>query len=64
MRYRAPNDSWDGSPAQAQCFLNQTDNKLIYPGELKTYTPEIYGDSMENFNAGKIGPVNKNGWPK
>jgi hypothetical protein len=63
MRYRAPNDEWEGSPGMANCYLNSTDNEPIYPGELKQYTPEIYGDSRENFESGKLGPVSKGLWP-
>ena len=65
LRYRDPSDTWAGSPAKAVCAPDIRAQRPIQPGELGDYTPEIYGDSMSNFQAGNIGPVNSKGtWPK
>jgi hypothetical protein len=64
IRYRDPNPTWEGNPENATCYLTPDTNQPIQPGELGEYTPEIFGDSLSNFESGKIGPVDKNGgWP-
>jgi len=64
LRYRDPNPDWIGSPGKANCFIDDAQNQPIEQGELGEYTPEIYGDSLANFEKGKIGPVdNDKPWP-
>jgi hypothetical protein len=65
MRYRDPNPTWQGSPENATCYATPDDLKPVTRAELGKSLPEIYGDSLENFNNGQIGPVNKDApWPK
>jgi len=36
----------------------------VQKGELGIYTPEVYGDTLDSFNKGKIGAVLKDlPWP-
>jgi len=64
IRYRDPNLTWEGNPENATCYPTPDTNKPVQSGELGEYTPEIFGDSLSNFESGKIGPVDKNGgWP-
>jgi hypothetical protein len=64
LRYRDPNIQWEGSPENARCYPTSTDNKPIAHYELGDYTPEIFGDTLDNFLNGKIGAVSKDtSWP-
>ena len=65
MRYKNPDPSWVGSPANAICYNYPQQLKPLSPNELGEYTPEIYADTMANFIQGNIGAVNmNNSWPK
>lgn len=65
LRYRDPDPNWQGSPENAKCYVNSTDLKPVTADELGEYFPEIYGDTLDHFNAGHIGIVNKNAsWPE
>ena len=64
IRYRDPNDNWIGNPVNCTCYDNSEDNQPIQNNELGEYTPEIFGDSLVNFQSGKIGLVNsQQNWP-
>ncbi len=65
IRYKNPDPSWVGSPANAVCYNFPQQLKPLSPNELGEYTPEIYADTMDNFTQGNIGAVNmNNSWPK
>lgn len=65
MRYRDPAISWEGSPENAICYENARELQPVADKELGKYTPEIFGDTLENFLNGKIGAVkNEATWPE
>lgn len=64
LRYRVPDPSWKGSPENAKCYANEYRLSPVTKEELGEFTPELYGDTLENFLNGKIGAVNKDAaWP-
>src|SRR5579883_3225755 len=64
MRYRDPDPAWQGSPVNATCYATPEDEQPVTKEQLGDYLPEIYGDTMENFQNGHIGAVNKDAlWP-
>ncbi|MBV8801928.1 MAG: hypothetical protein JO131_02990 [Gammaproteobacteria bacterium] len=64
IRYRDPDHAWQGSPENAICYANPAELKPVTVAELGEYLPEIYGDTLEHFNKGYIGIIDKNQpWP-
>ena len=65
MRYRDPNSDWEGSPEKAACYANANEIKPVTKEELRIFTPEIFGGSLDGFlGRGNIGAVNQNkAWP-
>lgn len=65
IRYRDPADDWIGNPANAVCYLDKASNQPVTKEELGNYLPELYGDTLANFEAGYIGNVvNNKAWPR
>lgn len=65
IRYREPMNSWQGSPYNEVCYIDQASSRPINPVRLGKFCPEMYGDTEENFMLGRIGAVDKNGnWPQ
>jgi hypothetical protein len=63
IRYRDPNPKWEGSPERLPCYATPEEG-MKNPVEapmLGEYRPEIFGDSLDNFNLGIIGPINSEG---
>lgn len=56
IRHRGSSSEWEGHLTNTQCYLENADQKPILPSDLGEWYPEFYGDTMENFKAGKIGP--------
>lgn len=64
IRYRDPADDWSGNPANAVCYLDMASNQPVTQEELGEYLPELYGDTLVNFQAGHIGNVvSDQPWP-
>lgn len=64
LRYRVPADTWQGSPANATCWLTSEDNQPVTKEQLGDWFPEMYGDTMDNFFSGNIWPVySDQDWP-
>ncbi|TAK73067.1 MAG: hypothetical protein EPO11_09140 [Gammaproteobacteria bacterium] len=64
LRYRAPDSSWKGSPENAKCYATPKQLQPVTVAELGEYTPEIFGDTLDNFLKGHIGSVDKDSaWP-
>lgn len=65
LRYRNPDFNWIGSPEHIKCYPTNSTNIPVQKNQLGIYTPEIYGDTLDNFNKGRIGAVLKDlPWPK
>ena len=65
LRYRNPDYNWIGSPEHIKCYPTNSTNIPVQKNQLGIYTPEIYGDTLDNFNKGQIGAVLKDlPWPK
>ena len=65
LRYRNPDYNWIGSPEHIKCYPTNSTNIPVQKNQLGIYTPEIYGDTLDNFNKGRIGAVLKDlPWPK
>ncbi len=65
LRYRVPNPDWIGNPASSTCYDTMSSSLPLEKGELGVYTPEMYGDTLENYNKGHIGLVYSNlNWPE
>lgn len=64
LRYRVPSDIWQGSPINGVCYPDADALEPVTAEEFGNYLPEMYGDTFENFEAGIIGAVTKDGpWP-
>ncbi|WP_215778114.1 MULTISPECIES: hypothetical protein [unclassified Paludibacterium] len=64
LRYKLADENWQGSPIHAACYASPAVQQPVTAAELGDYLPEMYGDSMDNFNAGHIGAVSQNqDWP-
>ncbi len=65
LRYKAPADGWIGNPIGAVCYPNAELNQPVTSDELGEFLPEIYGDTLVNFENGIIGAVhNDQPWPE
>lgn len=64
IRYRDPSPDWEGNPVRAVCYLNSEDNQPVTSEALGEWLPEMFGDTMANFESGHIGLVYDNQpWP-
>lgn len=64
LRYRIPNNTWQGNPINATCYPTPESLEPVTAEELGDFLPELYGDTFENFEAGIIGAVTKDAsWP-
>ncbi len=64
IRYRAPADDWVGNPQNAFCYATPEDEQPVTAAQLQEYLPEIFGDTLANFEQGQIGAVHKDrAWP-
>lgn len=62
--YRVADSTWQGSPENATCYATAAEMQPVTVEELGEYTPEIFGGSLQDFNHGNIGSVDKNApWP-
>ncbi|MFD2566230.1 hypothetical protein [Pseudotenacibaculum haliotis] len=49
IRYRAPNDNWEGNPVKCPCYSSPETNEPVKYWMMSPYTPELFGDTLENF---------------
>ncbi len=64
LRYRVPADDWGGNPLRCPCYPDPEHEQPINASQLGEWLPEVFGDTLANFEAGQIGAVNSNAdWP-
>lgn len=56
IRHRGSSSDWAGGLTNTQCYIKNENLEPVVPSDLGEWYPELYGDTMENFKAGKIGP--------
>lgn len=56
IRHRGCSPDWEGNLINTQCYIKNENLKPIIPSDLGEYFPELYGDTMKSFKAGRIGP--------